>query len=117
MAYSIPTEREDFKVNSDNGNYEQTDPRIAVASDGSFVIVWIDKREGENNVYLQRYNSDGYEAGGNVKINDDVITTSWQAQPALDAGISGQYGVVWQDFRTDGYPSNPDILFQPLDSL
>jgi len=116
MAYSIPVEREDFKVNSDNGNYEQTDPRIAVAPDGSFVIVWIDKREGDNNVYLQRYNSDGYPETDNVKINDDV-TTSWQAQPALDAGISGQYGVVWQDFRTDGYPSNPDVLFQPLDSL
>ncbi|MFH2050505.1 MAG: T9SS type A sorting domain-containing protein [bacterium] len=113
---SVPAEREDFKVNSDNGNYEQTDPRIAVAPDGSFVIVWIDKREGENNVYLQRYNADGYEDGGNIKINDDV-TTSWQAQPALEVGISGQYGVVWQDFRTDGYPSNPDIYFQPLDSL
>ena len=115
-ALSVPVEREDFKVNSDNGNYEQTDPRIAVAPDGSFVIIWIDKREGENNVYLQRFNTEGFPDGGNVKINDDVIT-AWQAQPALDAGISGQYGIVWQDFRTDGYPYNPDIMFQPLDSI
>ncbi len=116
LSFSVPVDREDFKVNSDNGNYEQTDPRIAVAPDGSFVIIWKDKREGESNVYLQRYNSDGLEDGGNVKINDD-INTAWQAQPALDAGMSGQYGIVWQDFRTDGYPSNPDIFYQPLDSI
>jgi len=108
-------DRIDFIVNTDGGVAEQSDPRIAVAPDGSFAIVWIDKREGANDVYLQRYDDSGFPVGDNIKINDD-LPPQWQAQPALAVDLSSHYGVVWQDYRTDGYPTNPDIFYVPLDT-
>ncbi|MBU8932711.1 MAG: T9SS type A sorting domain-containing protein [candidate division Zixibacteria bacterium] len=115
LCETSQADRTDFIVNTDGGAVEQNDPRIAVAPDGSFAIVWTDKREGANDVYLQRFDTAGFPINDNIKINDD-LPPEWQAQPSLAVDLSSQYGAVWQDFRTDGYPSNPDIFYVPLDT-
>ncbi|MEA2030427.1 MAG: hypothetical protein U9N55_02365, partial [candidate division Zixibacteria bacterium] len=115
LCGTVLADRTDFRVNTDVGVVEQNDPHIAVAPDGSFAIVWTDKREGANDIFLQRFDDNGFPVSDNIKINDDV-PPQWQAQPALAVDLSGRYGSVWQDYRTDGYSSNPDIFYVLLDS-
>ena len=109
------TDRPDFLVNDDNSNAQQSDPRIAVAPDGSFAVVWTDKRRENNDIYLQRYGVNGLPVGRNVRVNDD-LHTAYQARPALAADHFGRYLAAWQDYRLGQYPNDPDIIFQRYDS-
>ena len=106
---------EDFLVNDDGGIAEQNHPRIAVAADGSFVIVWVDRRVGNSDIYLQRYASGHAPIGRNVKLNDDT-NLAHQTEPAIGADYSGRYSTVWRDYRNGTYPFDPDIYLQRLDS-
>jgi hypothetical protein len=108
-------DKTDFQVNDNAGTSEQNNPRIAVAADGSFVIAWIDKRAGENDIYLQRFASDGTALGHNRKINTDT-NTAWQADPAIASDLSGLVSLVWRDYRNGLYPFDADIYFQRFDS-
>jgi len=108
-------DKSDFIVNDDGGIAQQSNPRIAVAGDGTFVIVWIDKREGNNDVYLQKYDSAGDPVGRNVKINDDE-GGFYQGEPALAVDLSGLFSVVWKDYRDGSYPFGPDVFFQRYDT-
>ena len=112
---SIVADTTDFRVNDDGGTAEQNTPRIAVAADGSFVIVWIDKRGGENDIYLQRFAADGTALGRNRKINTDT-NSAWQADPAIASDLSGLVSTVWRDYRNGAYPFDADIYFQRFDS-
>jgi hypothetical protein len=109
-------EREDFIVNDDGGTQAQKNPRVAVASDGSFVITWVDYRDVQSDIYYQRYDSTGYPVGINLRLNDD-LNDAYQFEPAIAVDYSGRYSVVWNDYRTFGYPFNPDIYFQRFDSI
>ena len=112
---SYAGERTDFLVNDDGGHSVQNNPRIAVAGDHTFVITWVDKREGTNDIYLQRYGADGMPIARNRKINDDA-NASYQFEPAIAVDLSGLYSIVWKDFRNSIYPFDPDIYFQRFDS-
>ncbi len=93
----------------------QNNPRIAVAGDHTFLITWVDRREGTNDIYIQRYGVDALPIARNRKINDDT-NTSYQFEPAVAVDLSGLYSVVWKDYRNSVYPFDPDIYFQRFDS-
>ena len=62
-----------FKVNDDQGIEFQTDPSISADNKGNFFIVWEDDRNvNYNDIYAQRYSSDGTAVGSNFKVNDDI---------------------------------------------
>ena len=109
-------DRTDFKVNTDYTITEQNYPRVAVAADQTFVVVWSDKREGGQDIYLQKFGADGYALGTNKKVNDDPDTWTHQSDPALATDITGQYSLVWRDYRDSEYPFDPGIYFQRYDS-
>ncbi|MBD3257594.1 T9SS type A sorting domain-containing protein [candidate division GN15 bacterium] len=108
-------ELQDFRVNDDGSGVEQNHPRIAVANDGSFAIVWEDRRAGVRDIYLQRFDADGVPIGSNRMVNDDAID-AYQSEPAVAVDLSGLYSVVWKDYRNSSYPFDPDIFFQRFDS-
>ena len=108
-------DRPDFLVNDDGGRTEQSHPRVAVAGDGSFVIVWTDRRAGIGDIYLQRFSADAQPVQRNVKVNDEE-TDAYQAEPAVAVDLSGLYSAVWKDYRNGTYPFGPDIYFQRYDS-
>ncbi|MFZ5981840.1 MAG: BACON domain-containing protein [Candidatus Zixiibacteriota bacterium] len=108
-------DRSDFIVNDDGGVAQQSNPRIAVAGDGTFLVAWIDKRAGNNDIYLQKYNTDGNPVGSNIKINDDA-GSFYQSEPALAVDLSGQFSSVWKDYRDGSYPFGPDVYFQRYDT-
>lgn len=109
------SEKTDFLVNDDGGSTSQNDSKVAVAGNHSFVIIWVDRRDGTSDIYLQRYDSDGDPIGSNTKVNDD-INNSYQFEPAVAVDLSGLYSVVWKDYRNGNYPFDPDIYFQRFDS-
>lgn len=117
VAVSMPVRSDvtDFLVNDDGGSAQQSSPRIAVAGDGTFVVAWADRREGNSDIYLQRYDAFGNPLGGNFRINDDS-TGAHQSEPSIAVDLSGLFSLVWKDFRQGEYPFGPDIYFQRFDT-
>ena len=66
------------------------------------MIAWCDERDGDWDVYAQRYMSDGTTNGGNFKLNDD-FPDSDQRSPSVSADLDGNFTVCWVDDRNDEY--------------
>jgi hypothetical protein len=115
LAMPVRADRQDFLVNDDGSTADQFQPRIAVTPDKGFVVVWTDTRNGQNDIYLQRYTNAGALIGANVLVNSDS-GVNYQAGPAVAADYSGRFSVVWQDYRNGSYPFTPDVFVQSFDS-
>ncbi len=114
-AGSVLADKTDFLVNDDHSVVEQDHPRIAVSGDGDFVIVWVDRRSGSADIFLQRYTSLGATIGVNRRLNDDT-GTAYQSEASVAVDLGGQYSVVWKDYRNGTYPFDPDVYLQRLDT-
>jgi hypothetical protein len=85
-----------FQVNTfTQGN--QGDPAVAIAPDGSFVVVWTS--EGQNggrirDVFGQRFNADGTPAGPEFQVN--VTTDGHQRNSDVAMDAQGNFAVVWE---------------------
>jgi hypothetical protein len=93
---------DNVRINDDVGVASQSSPSVAIDNSGNFVVAWQDDRDGEddNNIYAQRYSSDGTPLGDNFKVNDDN-TQEPQYYPSIAASSSGAFVVTWQDNRGD----------------
>jgi hypothetical protein len=105
-ANGIP-QSENFLVNEDNLGVGQDHPRVASDIRGNFMIVWQDERNGNYDIYAQRFNLDGVKQGGNFQINDNA-GSSEQAVPSIAMNVNGNCIVVWSDYRK----GNHDIYAQ-----
>ena len=74
---------------------------------GNFVIVWIDERNVNRDIYYQRYTSTGGALGVNTKVNDDAGIVD-QIAPSILIDVAGNFVIVWHDFRN----ANWDIYYQ-----
>ncbi|MBT8391788.1 MAG: T9SS type A sorting domain-containing protein [Ignavibacteria bacterium] len=95
------------KVNDDTGDAIQWDASISMDAAGYFVIVWIDERNGNRDIYFQRYTSTGGALGVNTLVNDDASTAD-QIAPSILIDVTGNFVIVWHDFRNDDW----DIYYQ-----
>jgi len=86
-----------FKVNDDLGNAEQGSPSISIDGNGNFVITWDDFRNGDQDIYAQRYSSDGSALGTNFLVNDQG--SMWQVVPSISTESSGNFVITWEDWR------------------
>jgi len=105
-----------FKINDDQGSASQYNPSISTDGSGNFVITWGDYRNGDSDIYAQRYLSDGTASGSNFKINDDEVTAN-QFSPSISTDGSGNFMMTWYDYRngdcdiyTQRYSSDGAIL-------
>jgi hypothetical protein len=105
----------DFLVNNDGAAVEHSQPRITVIPGKGFAIAWSDYRSGNRDIYIQRFTLNGDALGSNQIVNDDTNHT-YQSGPALGIDGSGNYAIVWQDYRDGSYPFGPHIYFQRYDS-
>lgn len=97
-----------FMVNDDIATNGKGTPSVAMDADGNFVICWADKRNGNWDIYAQRYNSSGDTLGINFKVNDDTGTKS-QLRPSIAMNIKGDFIICWVDFRnTDSGDNRQD---------
>lgn len=118
LCLTVSTARSDITdllVNDDNLLTTHERPRVAVAPSGSFVIAWADQRSGQSDIYFQRVSALGTRINSNQLVNLDTLG-AWQAYPALGVASTGEYSIVWQDFRHSSYPYDPDIFLQRTDS-
>ncbi|MDH5186062.1 MAG: T9SS type A sorting domain-containing protein, partial [candidate division WOR-3 bacterium] len=100
-----------FKVNDDIGG-TQYGASIACDSLGNFVVVWMDGRNGNWDIYGQRYNAQAVPQGNNFQVNDDPGTaTQWA--PSVGVAPAGNFVVAWEDERIIG---NVDIYAQRYDA-
>ena len=91
----------EFRVNTfTTGN--QYDAAVAADATGNFVIVWDSElQDGSGRgVFGQRYDTGGFPAGPEFRVN--TFTTTDQAQPAVAADSAGLFVVVWAGDTQDG---------------
>ncbi len=101
--------RPDFLCNDDTaGGCKQMVPDIAAGRDGTFIICWCDFRDGDADVWFQRFDSTGQPLGSNERINTDV-TLGWQGDPAVGISREGWFLFSWEDRRQIG---NSDVFCQ-----
>ena len=97
-----------FRVNDDIGAADQEHPTVSIDSSGNFVIAWADERNGDWDIYAQRFSHDGTPLGNNFKINDD-ITSAVQYWPVNSCHKNGDFIISWSDKR---YNDDYDIYLQ-----
>ncbi len=79
---------------------------VAIDDEGNFVVVWSGDNtliEGEDGIFMQRFDYDGDKMGGQVRVNeyrDDVQTDPSVAM----VGATGDFVVSWTSFAQDGKP-------------
>lgn len=74
---------DNIKINTDSGIDAQYSPSIAITSTDILYIVWTDLRNGDKDIYAQKYNSDGVaQWTEDLRINIDT-TASNQYNPDI----------------------------------
>lgn len=93
--------KNDFLVNDDTtGGYSQWfPPAVAVDTSGDFVICWQDGRNGNSDIYAQRYSGTGDTLGANFRVNDDD-GSSGQWSPSIAMDGDGDFVICWSDGRS-----------------
>jgi hypothetical protein len=90
----------EFRVNSYTDN-QQTNPLVALDSDGDFVITW--QSYGQDGsaygLYAQRYKSDGSLNGSEFKVNS--YTDSYQTNSSLAMDNAGDFVATWNSEAQD----------------
>jgi len=105
--------KNDFLCNDDvYGGCSQQAPEITVAPDGSFIVCWYEFRDGDADIWFQRFDSSGTPVGINEKVNTDV-TMGWQGDPAIACYPNGNFIITWEDRRDIG---NSDVFAQCFSS-
>ncbi|MFQ5571762.1 MAG: T9SS type A sorting domain-containing protein, partial [Rhodothermales bacterium] len=95
------------RVNTDDSGEQHRDPALAIRRSGEMVITWADAREGDFDVWAQRYDADGNPDGGNTRVN--TLSDNVQMLPAVDAAPGGVYLIAWVDYLNT---PNGDIMAQ-----
>ena len=98
------------KLNDDVGTADQLNPSV-VAGASAFggadrvYVVWQDRRNGNDDVYLVRSNDGGATWSDNYFVTDDPDTTLQnQAAPSVDVDMLGKVFVAWEDWRDANHP-------------
>jgi hypothetical protein len=72
---------------------------IASADNGDFVITWLDGRNGYDEIYAQRYRSDGKALGCNFKVDEGDDNSPDYLGPAISSDSNGNFVITWSDKR------------------
>jgi len=91
---------------------DQSNPEVSIDSNNNIYIVWQDNRDGNYNIYAQKYNSAGLALWAqDIKINTNSGTSD-QYSPSGVVDTSGNFYIAWTDER-DG---NKNIYAQKYNS-
>ena len=89
QLYQLDAIVPDFRVNENIGNCPQYSPSIDVNDEGSFVVTWCDYRNGDPDIFAQRFSEDGTALGQNFRVNNDQCS-AYQRYPAVSINSSGE---------------------------
>jgi hypothetical protein len=100
-----------FRINDDGLSVDHLNPRVAMDSSGGFVVVWQDRREGQNRIYAQGFAPGGSEVGANFAIYCDRADPL-QYNADVDVNQRGDFVVTW----TEPFLPSTMIFAQRYDS-
>jgi hypothetical protein len=113
-----------FLINDDGGDYYQYEAWCAMDSAGNFIVAWIDYRNGNSDVYAQRFDQDGNPIGSNFRINQETGPRDyWDTRISMD---ENKFVVTWQSyvagtsntykrsFQNDGNPLSSEIRINEI---
>lgn len=95
-----PYIKNDFLVNSLDGDYGCAQMSISGAADGNgyYAFTWIDLRNDRNEIFAQFYDNNGNTIGTNFKVNESIL--SGNNSPFIAANKNGDFVIVWlQNFQ------------------
>jgi hypothetical protein len=108
-------------VNADNSSADQLMPSLAVSSNGTVTIAWLDNRNDSANVNYDVYTSrslDGVHFNANQRVTS--VSSNPNNDPRTQGQLIGDYfamasggGVVYTAW-TDTRNNNEDIYFAPI---
>ncbi|MBX3011017.1 MAG: hypothetical protein KF832_05895 [Caldilineaceae bacterium] len=102
----------DHRVNSDDGAALQFDPTAVVDQAGNLLVVWVDDRNGNHDLYAQRLTPDGEPLWAeDLRVQAEEGTAA-QGAPVLAATDADLTVVAWHDNREGDY----NIYLQLLDA-
>jgi len=81
-----------FCIHSSTGAVAQTNPAVAAKSDGGFVVVWEDYRNGSANIYGRCFASDAKPETDDFLVN---ASSDPMLMPAVAADSIGSFVVTW----------------------
>ena len=80
----------------------KTEPHVAIANDGSFVVVWGGFGPGDTfGVFGRRFDADGVPLGADFLIN--TVTTGGQVPASVRTAPDGSFVVAWDDYTGTAY--------------
>ncbi len=77
-------------------------PDITSLPDGGFIITWQDSRPPSfftNDIYMQKYDSEGNKIGINQRVNDNLNPEDHQQFPKISSDTSGRFVIGWTDYN------------------
>ena len=96
---------DEFRVNTTTTGTMRA-PEIAMAADGSFVVVWNASigPGGAGGVLFQRYNADGTPAGSETRVSSQAFDGFGSNSPAAQVAMAadGRFAIVWRQDDGDG---------------
>ncbi|MDP3025060.1 MAG: FlgD immunoglobulin-like domain containing protein [candidate division Zixibacteria bacterium] len=93
----------DFKVNDDTSPSNHSAPSIAMDSYNNFIITWQDQRNGNPDVYAQRFDSLGNPVGKNYLVPNQEYASFVQISPAVTFMNSNIFFAWTDNRRAKGY--------------
>ena len=120
---SLPFIKNNFIVNSFDGEYGADQNRVCGAMDGNgnYAFTWIDYRSGQKEIYAQFYNSDDIKIGQNFRVNEYPLYGN--NSPFISANENGDFVIVWlesfqevfaQRFTKDGQKVGNNIVVNTI---
>ncbi|MFZ1731339.1 MAG: hypothetical protein WBQ23_07875 [Bacteroidota bacterium] len=91
--------REVFEVSNESAPAMM--PSAGCNTVGEVLVTWQDYRNGDVDIYAQKFDASARRIGTNVKINDDN-SHALQGQPRAAADNASTFLLLWPDNRDDG---------------
>jgi hypothetical protein len=94
------------RIDDDVGGTIQDLSSIAVSDVGDIYVVWMDKRNGDDDIYFANSTDGGNTFSPNKKVNDDA-GSAFQLEPSITVDNVGNIYIAWTDTRN----GDSDIYF------
>jgi len=110
-AYGNVEWANDVRVNT-SGTGNQNNPTISTDNSNNVYIFWQDDRNGDTDIYGQKYDSSGNNLWGNGDVAVSISTGDIQVNPKTVTDGSNDSFIAWQDGRN----GSNDIYCQKINS-
>lgn len=96
--------------------HNQYSPKIAIDNNDKIYIIWTDQKNGDEDIYMQKFNSSGdCQWGDDKKVNVETYANQ-HSSAAIAIDTNNNIYVTWTDNRNINNNQDEDIYLQKLDT-